>query len=72
MLEKRSYLLQSAKSVEMQTIASNYNPITQMNMMETDTEELPVVTQQWFITTGSKTAQAPGDDDPDPEDAGCY
>ena len=72
MCAKKSYLLEGAKTVEMEHIASAYNASQQVNFALEDGEERPVVTLDWFATTGSKTAQAPGDDDPDPEDEGCY
>lgn len=72
MSAKRSYLLEGAKTVEMEHIASAYNASQQMNFTIENGEERPVVTLDCFAATGSKTAQAPGDDDPDPEDEGCY
>lgn len=72
MSAKRSYLLEGAKTIEMEHISSAYNALQQMNFALENGEERPVVMMEWFATTGSKTAQAPGDDDPDPEDEGCY
>lgn len=70
--EKRSYLLAGARTIEMASIASAYSIADQLNIARQDGEPRPVVTMDWFASTGSKTAQAPGDDDPDPEDEGCY
>ncbi len=56
----------------MASIASDYSVAEQLNIAQQDGEARPVVTLDWFASTGSKTAQAPGDDDPDPEDEGCY
>ena len=72
MEEKRSYLLEGARTIEMASIASAYSVAEQLNVAQQDGEVHPVVTLNWFASTGSKTMQAPGDDDPDPEDEGCY
>ncbi len=56
----------------MASIASAYSAPEQLNVVQQDGATRPVVTLDWFASTGSKTAQAPGDDDPDPEDEGCY
>lgn len=72
MSAKRSYLLEGAKTVDMERIASTYNASQQMNCAVENGVERPVVASDCFARTGSKTAQAPGDDDPDPEDEGCY
>lgn len=70
--EKRSYLLEGARTVDMASIASAYCATEQLNIAQQDDETRPVVTLDWFASTGSKTMQAPSDDDPDPEDEGCY
>lgn len=72
MTRKRSYLLEGARTIEMTSVASAYSGAEQLNVTQQGGEEHPVVTLDWFASTGSKTAQAPGDDDPDPEDEGCY
>ena len=72
MTEKRAYLLQGARTIEMVPIASTYSALEQLNVAQQDGEARPVVTLDWFARTASKTAQAPGDDDPDPEDEGSY
>lgn len=72
MEEKRSYLLEGARTIEMASIASAYSASEQLNVAEREGAARPVVTLDWFSRTGSKTMQAPGDDDPDPEDEGCY
>ena len=72
MREKRSYLLEGAKTVEMTSIASAYCATEQLNIAQQGGVTRPVVTLDWFASTTSKTMQAPGDDDPDPEDEGCY
>jgi hypothetical protein len=69
---KRSYLLESAKSFEMEDVSSAYDEAQQMNMVSRGSDRVPLVGEDWFVRTGSKTMQAPGDDDPDPEDEGCY
>lgn len=72
MEEKRSYLLEGARTFEMTSISSAYCVTEQLNIAQQDGETRPVVTLDWFASTGSKTMQAPSDDDPDPEDEGCY
>ena len=56
----------------MASIASAYCATEQLNIARQDGETRPVATLDWFASTGSKTMQAPSDDDPDPEDEGCY
>ncbi|HBQ32329.1 MAG TPA: hypothetical protein DD739_06370 [Ochrobactrum anthropi] len=72
MVKKRSYLLEGARTVKMEYISSAYCATEQLNIAQQDDETRPVVTLDWFASTGSKTMQAPSDDDPDPEDEGCY
>ncbi|MGF7006744.1 hypothetical protein [Aminobacter sp. BE322] len=57
MEEKRSYLLEGARTIEMASIASDYSVAEQLNIAQQDGEARPVVTLDWFASTGSKTAQ---------------
>jgi hypothetical protein len=69
---KRSYLLATARSFEMEDISSTYDDQERINVIVRNEELIPLVSEDSFGRTESKTMQAPSDDDPDPEDDGCY
>ena len=69
---KRAYLLAAAQTFEMDDISSTYDSAQQLNLVSRDGHTVPLATDDGFGRTESKTMQAPGDDDPDPEDEGCY
>ncbi|MEJ2344288.1 MAG: hypothetical protein P8090_02580 [Gammaproteobacteria bacterium] len=69
---KRSYLLAAARSYVKADVSSAYDEAQQINMVSRGSCRVPLVGEEWFMRTASKTMQAPGDDDPDPEDEGCY
>ena len=72
MQQKKSYLLATAHRFEMEDISSAYHEGEQINVLMRGDKTIPVVSEDSFGRTGSKTMQAPSDDDPDPEDDGCY
>ncbi len=69
---KRSFLLNSAKAQEVGGIPASYDDERQVNVVQRDGGLVPIVNENWFAQTMSKTMQAPGDDDPDPDDMACY
>ena len=69
---KRAFLMQSVQSYELEDVASCYDDSAQMSLISRGGTRIPLVSQGTFGRTESKTMQAPGDDDPDPEDEGCY
>lgn len=72
MKQKRSYLLETARTFEMEEISSVYDDVQHINILARDGQAVPLVNDEGFGRTESKTMQAPGDDDPDPEDMACY
>lgn len=71
-MEKRAFLMNSAQKFELQDVHPGYDEKEQMSMTVCGDKRIPLVLQEAFGQTESKTMQAPGDDDPDPEDEGCY
>lgn len=71
-MTRRCYLLEGAQEIELSTSDSFYDVASSMNMIIRDGRKIPLVTDERFGRTGSKTFQEPSDDDPDPEDEGCY
>jgi len=69
---KRAYLLVTAKQYELENVVTHYDEDQQINMITRDGMRSPLVSKENSIGTESKTFAAPGDDDPDPEDEGCY
>lgn len=69
---KRAFLLAKAKVFEMQELNSCYDEKEQLNLQISGGQSLPLVMDEGFARTESKTFQAPSDDDPDPEAEGCY
>lgn len=69
---KRAYLLTEAQHFQMDDISSAYDPVQHLNVVSRNGHSAPLATDDDFGRTESKTMQAPGDDDPDPEDEGCY
>lgn len=72
MQEKKSYLLATALRFDLEDISSNYHEGERLNIITRGGESIPLVSEDSFGRTESKTMQAPSDDDPDPEDEGCY
>lgn len=71
-MQKRAFLMNAAQKYELQDVRPCYDEKEQMSMAACADERVPLVSQEAFGQTESKTLQAPGDDDPDPEDEGCY
>jgi len=71
-MTKRVYLLSTARTFSMEDIRDSYDKALQLNVIRQGSENVPLVSIEAFGRTESKTMQAPGDDDPDPEDEGCY
>ena len=72
MTVKRAFLLTRARSFELQDVQEFYDEQQQLNMVLRSGRALPLVAEDGFVRTGSKTFQEPGDDDPDFEAEGCY
>lgn len=73
MTEKRAFLLARARKViELQDMEKYYDEVQQLNVLVVGDEPQPLVTNDNFGYTESKTHAAPGDDDPDRESEGCY
>lgn len=73
MSHKRAFLLAKARQVvEMQDLRSHYDESQQLSVREVGRASLPLVMDDNFGYTESKTFRAPSDDDPDPEAEGCY
>lgn len=69
---RRSFLLSKAHSLPLQNIKGSYDEELQVNVVARQNQIHPLVSEDKFGYTCSKTESAPGDDDPDPEDEGCY
>lgn len=72
MAAKQSFLLSRAHRFELQYIQDSYDADRQLNVVSRFGQTHPIATEDSFLHTESKTRAAPGDDDPDPEDEGCY
>jgi len=72
MAAKRAFLLTGASCFELQDVQNFYDEKQQLNLVARSDDSLPLVATDGFARTESKTHAAPGDDDPDPEDEGCY
>ena len=71
--EKRAFLLAGAqKVVELQDMRNYYDELQQLNVRVVGSEPQPLVMDNEFGYTESKTHAAPSDDDPDRESEGCY
>lgn len=72
MIAKRAFLLARARRpVRLKDTRSDYDEIQQLNVRRGMNLQ-PLVLDQDFGYTESKTYAAPGDDDPDRESEGCY
>ena len=73
MTHKRPFLLANARRISNSVdITAHYDEIEQVNVAYADGKPHPLVSGPSAAWTSSKTESAPGDDDPDPEAAGCY
>ena len=72
MKARRAFLLTRARSFELQDVQDFYDEQQQLSVVLRSGQANPLVAQDGFARTESKTMQAPGDDDPDFEDEGCY
>ena len=69
---KRAFLLSKAPRLPLQSLGGFYDEDQQLNVVVKRDRIFPFVSEDGFGWTESKTEAAPGDDDPDPEDEGCY
>ena len=69
---KRAFLLSKARRLPLQNLGDRYDEIQQRNVAVRRGQTEPLVSESGFGYTASKTLHAPSDDDPDPEDEGCY
>jgi len=69
---KRVFLLTTANEIEFENIENNYDENKNINMIKINGKFIPFILHEFKDPTNSKTAQYPGDDDPDPEDERCY
>lgn len=72
MTPKPTFLLAHASSIDFQNVQDYYDEQQQLTVISRAGETYPLVAEDEFGWTESKTMRAPGDDDPDPEDEGCY
>ncbi len=72
MVAKQSFLLSRAHRFELQGMQGFYDAEQQLNLVLQSNRKHPLVAEDDFLHTESKTRAEPGDDDPDPEDEGCY
>ena len=71
--EKRVYLMANARAVpDLVDLQYCYDETEQINVEHVAGKIKPMTFNASIAQTGSKTMSAPGDDDPDPEDEGCY
>lgn len=72
-MRRRPVLLFSgARTVPFDHRESFYDHEKRMTLVLVDGQAVPLVEASPSPVTQSKTAQAPGDDDPDPQDERCY
>ena len=69
---KRAFLLSKAPCLPLRSLGDSYDEGQQLNIVVKRDRVVPFVSEDEFGWTESKTLQAPSDDDPDPEDEGCY
>ena len=69
---KRTFLLSKAPRLPLQSLGDFYDEDQQLNVVVRRDQAKPLVSGSEFGYTASKTLHAPSDDDPDPEDEGCY
>ena len=69
---KRAFLLSKAPRLPLQSPGDFYDEDQQLNVVVRRDRIFPFVSENKFGWTESKTEAAPGDDEPDPEDEGCY
>ena len=67
---KRAFLLSKAHNLPLRSIRSYYDEGLQINVVARQSQVHPLASEDGFGYTNSKTAHAPGDDDP--EDEGCF
>lgn len=66
------FLLSRSHRLPLTDAEGDYDEREQLNMLRNCGPLRPIVAAGAFGWTESKTERAPGDDDPDPEDEGCY
>ena len=69
---KRAFLLSESHRLQLQNLGDSYDEDQQLNVVVRGDQAKPLVSGSGFGYTASKTLHAPSDDDPDPEDEGCY
>ena len=69
---KRAFLLSKAPRLPLQSLGDSYDEDQQLNVVVRRGQAKSLVSVDGFGYTASKTLHAPSDDDPDPEDEGCY
>lgn len=72
MIEKRPYLLQNARTFPLEKSSQCYDDQQQLSLVLFRGVLVPLATMGRAACTTSKTEQAPGDDDPDPDAIECY
>lgn len=70
--KKNSFLLNGAHNLELKEPIGYYDYEHDINIKVEEDKIVPVVSLDMAPPTESKTAAAPGDDDPDPADERCY
>lgn len=71
-MKATSFILQESSELSESHPKAVYHPIRQLSTLLEGYDNIPYVLSTEAPPTQSKTAEAPGDDDPDPDDELCY
>ena len=71
-MEKRTFLLYNARTFPFEDGPQHYDEARQMSVVSFRGTLVPLAAMGQAARTTSKTEQAPGDDDPDPDAIECY
>ncbi len=71
MEEKATFLMSNARVLPLEKTGQTYDEALQVNVKTVGGKSVPLAILE-TASTPSKTAQAPGDDDEDPESQICY
>ena len=71
-MEKRSFLLWNARTFPLKERLQHYDERQQLSVVPVRGTLVPIAALERAAHTTSKTEQAPGDDDPDPDAIECY
>ena len=71
-MEKPTFLLHNARTFPLVEGAQRYDETREISVVSVGGTLVPLVAVEQAARTQSKTEQAPGDDDPDPDAIECY